>query len=324
MTVLVTGGTGVVGGAVVRHLVAAGRSVRGLSRSDEGDTAVAGLGAEPVRGDVLDDASLAAALEGVDVVYHLAGVNSFCVADPGPMLRANIDGSRKVVEAARGAGVRRLVYTSSAAALGEPEGTVGREDSPHRGSYLSNYEKSKHLAEKAVFAAAGDLEVVAVNPSSVQGPGRATGTGKIILDIINGKLPAVVHTRLSIVDIEDCARGHLLAENRGVAGERYVLNGFTVTMEEAVGLLEGALGRELSVRYAPGWVASAGAAAMEAAGRVQKKKPKVCREMVRTMLHGHRYDGSRATRELGLDYTPATDTVQRLVDWFRSERLIGA
>ncbi|MBA2337567.1 MAG: NAD-dependent epimerase/dehydratase family protein [Acidimicrobiia bacterium] len=323
MSVLVTGGTGVVGGAVVRHLVATGRRVRGLSRTADGDRTLAALGAEPVRGDVLDETTLAAAVSGSEVVYHLAGVNAFCV-DPAPMMRANIDGSRAVVAACLDGGVRRLVYTSSAATLGEVAGTIGHERSQHRGSYLSAYERSKHLAEEAVFAAARPpLEVVAVNPSSVQGPGRATGTGKVILDLINGKLPAVVRTRFSIVDIEDCARGHLLAEQRGVPGERYILSGFTLTMQEAVAILSAALGREITVRYAPGMVAMAGAAAVEAVARLRGRKPKVCREMVRTMLHGHAYDGSRATDELGLVYTPARETVDRLIAWFRAEGLIN-
>jgi len=323
MTVLVTGGTGIVGGAVVRHLVAAGREVRGLARDAAGDVTLEGLGAEPVRGDVLDPAALRGAVEGAEVVYHLAGINSFCLADPAPMMRTNIEGSRQVVAACLDRGVRRLVYTSSAATLGEVEGTVGHEGSPHRGSYLSEYEKSKHLAEQAVLATAEPpLEVVTVNPSSAQGPGRATGTGKVILDLINGKLPAVVHTRFSIVDIDDCARGHLLAEEHGTPGERYVLNGFTLTMEEAVARLAETLGREIKVRYAPGAVAVAGAAAMEAVARLRGRKPKACREMVRTMLHGHSYDGSKATRDLGLDYTPARETIDRLIAWFQTEGLI--
>ncbi len=309
---------------MVHHLVATGRRVRGLSRTADGDRTLAALGAEPVRGDVLDETTLAAAVSGSEVVYHLAGVNAFCV-DPAPMMRANIDGSRAVVAACLDGGVRRLVYTSSAATLGEVAGTIGHERSQHRGSYLSAYERSKHLAEEAVFAAARPpLEVVAVNPSSVQGPGRATGTGKVILDLINGKLPAVVRTRFSIVDIEDCARGHLLAEQRGVPGERYILSGFTLTMQEAVAILSAALGREITVRYAPGMVAMAGAAAVEAVARLRGRKPKVCREMVRTMLHGHAYDGSRATDELGLVYTPARETVDRLIAWFRAEGLINS
>ncbi len=322
MSVLVTGATGVVGGAVLRHLVDEGRAVRALSRSVESDTRLEEAGAEPHRGDILDIDALTTAMGGCEVVYHLAGVNTFCVADSSLMRRANIDGSRTVVEAGKRAGIGRLIYTSSAATLGEPTGTVGDEDSPHRGRYLSEYERSKHDAERAVLGDAGDLDVVIVNPSSVQGPGRATGTGRLIIDLINGKLPALVETRLSIVDIDDCARGHLLAERHGAAGRRYVLNGFTLEMREAVDLLGSVVGRSIDVRFVPGWVASAGATAIEAAARMRRTKPSVCREMVRTMLHGHAYDGSRASRELGLEYTPAEVTLRRLVEWAEEEGLV--
>ena len=293
-----------------------------LSRSEASDAALASAGARPARGDILDRDALSTAMDGAEVVYHLAGVNSFCLADPEPMLRANVEGSRAVVAACKSAGVRRLVYTSSAATLGEREGTTGSEESEHRGRYLSNYERSKHLAEEAVMRERGDLDVVSVNPSSVQGPGRATGTGKLILDVIGGRLPALVDTRLSIVDIDDCARGHLLAEKHGQSGRRYILNGFTLDMRDAVVLLERVLGRSISVRFVPGWVASAGAGAMEVVGRFTGQKPKFCREMVRTMLHGHTYDGSRATRELGLEYTPAERTLARLIEWARGAGLI--
>lgn len=322
MTDLVTGGTGVVGSAVIRHLVDAGREVRALVRSPEAGRRLEESGVATVLGDVLDEVSLTKATEGIDVVYHLAGVNSFCLADPEPMLHVNVDGSRNVVAAARRSGVNRLVYTSSAAALGEEAGTVGHEGSPHRGSYLSDYERSKHLAEQAVFAEAGSLEVVAVNPSSVQGPGRATGTARLILDVIRGRLPALVRTRLSMVDIDDCARGHLLTAERGRAGQRYVLNGFTLSIEEALDLLGRELGRDLSIRFVPGWVATAAATGIELTARLSRKHPKVCREMVRTMLHGHAYDGSKAGRELGLEYLTAEATLRRLVAWFRNEGLI--
>lgn len=322
MTVLVTGGTGVVGAAVVRRLVAEDRAVRGLSRSEESDAKLTALGAEPVRGDILDPPSLRDAASGADVVYHIAGLNKFCLRDPTPLLEVNVEGSRNVVQACRNMGVRRLVYTSSAAALGEPAGTVGTEDSPHRGSYLSHYERSKHLAEQAVMADAGDLEVVAVNPSSAQGPGRATGTGKLILDLVNGRLPALVDTRLSMVDIDDCALGHLLAEEKGRPGERYLLNGFTVDTRTAVEMLERVLGRRIRVRFVPGRLAMVGAGAAEALARLLRRRPPVCREMVRTMLHGHAYDGSRATRELGLAYTPPEDTLAKLIDWYRREGLL--
>lgn len=312
-----------IGAAVLRHLVAEGVSVRALSRSVAADGALSAAGAHPVRGDVTDPESLIRVFAGADVVYHVAGLNTMCPADPGELDRINVGGSVAVVRAATTAGVRRIVYTSSAAAIGEAPGVTGREDTPHRGSYLSHYERSKHRAEIAVFDAADDdVELVAVNPSSVQGPGRATGTGALILDLLRGRLPALVDTRLSVVDVDDCARGHLLAAARGVPGQRYLLNSFTMSMRQAVKLLGEVTGRELRVRWLPGWVAAAAVWPVETLARTRGVTPRVCREMVRTLRHGHAYDGSRATRELGLRYTEPEDTLRRLVEWFRAEGML--
>ncbi len=318
-----TGATGVVGAPILRLLVESGRQVGALVRSAGSAETVERVGATAVNGDLLNHGSLVRAFTGFDVVYHVAGVNQFCVSDPEPMDAANVDGSRNVLRACAAARVRRLVYTSSAAAIGEQEGTVGDESSPHRGHFLSRYERSKYLAEQAVFAERTPVEVVTVNPSSVQGPGRASGTGKLILQVIDGKLPVLVDTRVSMVDIDDCARGHLLAEEKGTPGQRYVLNGFTLTIRQALDLLERVTGRRATVRFLPGWVALAGAGAYGAAARIMGKHPRFCWEMARTMLHGHAYDGSRATRDLGLVYTPAEDTLRRLYTWAVAEGLLG-
>jgi dihydroflavonol-4-reductase len=318
----VTGGTGVVGSAVVRHLVEAGHAVSGLSRGSDGDAALRRIGCEPVRGDILDGESLTPAFADAEIVFHVAGLNTMCPRNPAELERVNVGGAREVVRAARRAGVRRVVHTSSAAAIGEAAGTVGTESSPHRGWYLSHYERSKHLGEVAVREEAHGVEVVCVNPSSVQGPGRATGTGALILDLLRGRLPALIDTRLSIVSIDDCARGHVAAALRGAPGERYLLNSFTMSMREAVALLESVAGRSLGVRWIPGWLAMVGAAGVEAAWRLRRRQPPVCREMVRTLRHGHAYDGSRAATELGIDYTSPEELLARLVGWFRSEGLL--
>ena len=267
--VLVTGGTGVVGRAVLRRLVADGRTVRALARSKGSEDALAALGAEPVRGDVLDLGSLTEAMRGCSSVFHAAGVNAMCLRDPSDMLRTNVEGSSNVVRAAADAGVGRVVYTSSSSAIGEPRHTIGREDSPHRGSYLSAYERSKHLAERRVFELSRTLgvEVVSVNPSSVQGPGRATGSARLLLEVVNGRLPVLVDTTISLIDIEDCAKGHVLAETHGTPGERYLLSGASLTTREAVDLLDRIWGLPRRVRFAPGWVATAGG---ELAGAVAK------------------------------------------------------
>jgi dihydroflavonol-4-reductase len=323
-TVLVTGGSGFVGRAILIRLVREGRRVRALARSEESERELAHLGAEPVRGDVLDRASLETAFRGCETVYHAAGANAFCLRDASVLFDVNVDGSLNVLRAATSAGVRRLVYTSSAATIGERRGTVGSEKAPHRGSFLSAYERSKHEAERALLAAAPEsgVEIVCVNPSSVQGPGRTHGTARLLLDYLNGKLPAVVDSRLSVVDVADCTEGHLLAEARGRPGERYVLSGATMSVREALRVLAAVTGVERRPRYLPPAVAITAAAAIEVLARVRRRTPSFCREQVRTMLHGHAYDGTRATRELGLEYTPFEETVRRTVAWYAAQGLV--
>ena len=218
---LVTGGTGFLGGAIVERLLADGRAVKALARSDDSARALRALGADSVRGDVLDPDLLAAAMRGCEVVYHAAGVNALCFRDPSPLFEVNVRGSRNVVDAAAAAGVRRVVYTSSAATLGEARGTVGTETSPHRGWFLSNYERSKFEAEQTVLTSARETgtELVCVNPASVQGPGRATGSARLLLDYLNGRLKAVVDSTISLVDIAPTApRAICVLRNEGSRG----------------------------------------------------------------------------------------------------------
>jgi dihydroflavonol-4-reductase len=322
--VFVTGGSGFVGGALVDALRERGDAVVALARSDAAAAALRARGAEIARGDILDEDAVAAGMAGSDVVFHVAGINTMCPSDPAALLHANVRGAESVVRAAGRAGVGRVVHTSSAAALGEVEGTVGREDSPHRGAYLSVYERSKHEGEIAAFAAArrAGVELVSVNPSSVQGPGRSGGTGKILIAYLNGKLKAFIDTRLSLVDIRDCTAGHLLAAERGQPGERYVLNGVTLTSLDALEIIAELTGIDDRPRILPAPVAAGAAAVAEAGFRLARRTPPVCREMVRTMLHGHRYDGSRATRELGLEYAPIRDTLARTVEWALAAGLV--
>jgi dihydroflavonol-4-reductase len=322
--VLVTGGTGVVGRPLVERLVADGRDVRALARTQSASDALEALGAEPVRGDVLDPPSLPTAVRGCGTVFHVAGMNAMCLRDPRPMYRTNVEGSENVIRAAAAEGVGRVVYTSSASAIGEEHSTIGSEESPHRGEYLSHYERSKHLAERRLLALAGELglDVVCVNPSSVQGPGRSSGSARLLVDVVKGKLPFLVKTTISLVDIRDCTEGHVLAEARGIALERYVLCGATVTTPEAVELLRRIWGRPERVRWIPPSVALAGGAAVEVAGRLLRRDVPACREAVRTLLHGHRYDGSKAERELGLRYTSLEETLERTLTWLAERGLV--
>jgi len=322
--VFLTGGSGLIGGALAGRLAERGDELVALARSDAAERALAARGARVVRGDLLDEDALADGMAGCELLYHVAGINTMCPDDPAALFHVNLRGAEMAVRAAARAGVRRVVLTSSAASLGEAHGTVGREDSPHRGTYLSVYERSKHEGEVAAFAAArrAGVELVSVNPSSVQGPGRAGGTGRIMIAYLNGRLRAFVDTQISIVDIADCVEGHLLGAERGVPGERYVLNGATVTSREALDIVAELSGVRHTVRFLPPPVAGVAGALVEGAFRLRGRQPPVCREMVRTLLHGHRYDGSRAARELGLRYTPVAETFRRTIEWAVGEGLV--
>lgn len=307
---------------MLRHLIADGHEVAAVARSDRAAEAVGRTGARPVRGEVTDHPAMTAAFSGCEVVYHVAGRNEMCSPDPAAMYRVNVDGTRTVLRACAEAGVRRMVLTSSANTIGEAKGAVAREDTPHRGHYLSRYERSKHHAEQVALSEDTPVEVVAVNPSSVQGPGRATGTGRLILQVLRGRLPVLIESDVTLVDIDDCARGHLLAAERGRPGERYLLSGFTTSVSEAVDMAAGILGRAVTTRMLPIPVAWVGAVALAGVARLTRRPPSFCPEMVRVIAHGHRHDGSKATRELGLEYTPAEETIARMVEWFRSEGLL--
>ena len=324
--VFVTGGSGVVGRALVERLVAGGDDVVALARSRPAEETLRSLGAQPVRGDIFDEDALVSGMSGCSVIYNVAGVNTLCVDDPRPMLRANVEGPPVVVRAAARAGVSRFVHTSSAATIGEASGVVGREDTPHRGWYLSSYERSKTEGERAVFEAGREagVEVVCVNPSSVQGPGRSGGTARFLLAYLDGRLKVFVPTNVSLIDISDCAEGHVLAAQRGVAGERYLLNSIALSITEALALAGEVAGVQGRPRLVPRQVAVAGAWVVEHGSRLARRKPPVCREMVRTLLHGHIYDGSRAERDLGLHYTEPRETLRKTVDWARAEGLLSA
>jgi len=313
-----------VGGALLRGLVAGGRRVCALARSPEAEARVRSGGAEAVAGDLEDGAVLRRAMAGCRVVFHAAGVNAMCLPDVSRMYRVNVEGPVEVVRAAAAAGVGRVVHTSSAATMGEAAGEVATEHTRHRGSYLSHYERSKHLGEQAALAEGDRLgvEVVCVNPASVQGPGRTTGTARLLIGYLSGRLRWAVDTTLSLVFVDDCVRGHLLAETRGLPGERYLISGATLTVREALAVLASVTGTDRPVRLLPRWATAAGATVIGGVWGLAGRPAPVCREMARVMRHGAAYDGSRAVRELGLAYTPLEEWLRTTVEWYREQGLV--
>ncbi len=324
--VFVTGGSGLLGTALIAALMERGDQVVALARSEASGAKLEALGVEVQPGEIGDEQQLASAMAGCELAFNVAGINKFCVSDPTEMMRANVDGAVAAVRAAKRAGVPRLVHTSSAATLGEAPGVVANEWTPSRGSYLSKYEESKTLGERAAFEAAAALgqDLVCVNPSSVQGPGRAGGTGRFLIAFLDGRLKVFIDTWVSLVDIQDCIAGHLLAAERGESGERYLLNGIRMRVTELLDMAAEVAGVSAAPHLLPRPVATLGGAATELVFRARGKHPPVCREMVRTLLHGHRYDGTRAERELGLTYTSPAETLRRTVEWARAEGLLRA
>ena len=322
--VFISGGTGVIGTALLTRLLDRGDEVVALARSDASARVLEARGVRVVRGEAFDEAALAAGMEGCTVAFHVAGINSLCVEDPTEMERLNVGGPPAAVRAAARAGVGRLIHTSSSATIGEPTGSIGTEMTPHRGWYLSTYERTKTEGERAALSAAREVgqDLVCVNPSSVQGPGRSGGTARFLLAFLDGRLKVFVPTNISLVDIDDCVTGHLLAAERGVAGERYLLNGMAFPITDALALAAEVAGVQRHPRLLPPPVAKVGAAVAERGFRLAGRRPPICREMVRTLLHGHRYDGSRAHRDLGLEYTDPRETLQKTVVWARAEGLL--
>ncbi len=316
----VTGGTGFIGGALLDRIALdpAYQPVKALARDRTGAQVIEAAGAEAVLGDVREPETLEAGMAGCDLVFDLAGVNKLCVRDALPMFQVNVTGSINVVQAAGRAAVLRVVHTSSGAALGEEFGTVGSESTEHRGFYLSSYAQSKHEGEMAALAAGRReaVEVVVVNPTSVQGPGRSTGTAEFLIDYLNGKRRVAVDTAVTFIDIADCVDGHLAAARYGQPGARYVLSPPPTTLREVVSLVDEIAGLEQRVRWLPRWAAKPALMAAAGVAQVLRRDPPICREMVRVLMHGNPYDGSRAERELGVEYRPLAATLRRAIEWY--------
>lgn len=316
-----TGGSGWLGGGVLRRLISDGHRVRALARSDEAARVVSAAGAEPVRGDVTEPGPWVEALDGCSTVFHVAGKVSMC--DPGK-LAVNLAGTRTVMEAAARAAVPRVVFTSSAATIGEGRGEVGTEATPHPGSYLSAYARSKHDAEILAFSEGRRLgiDVVSVNPSSVQGPGRTHGSARIFIGYLQGGLRWAVRTHLPLVFIDDAAAAHARAAEQGSPGERYLVSGWHPTVDEAIALLGKVGAVAHRVRYLPWWALAAGATAVEGLWRLVGKEPPYCRAMAREVHHGHVFDASKVERELGLTYTPPEEWLAETVRWYREQGVV--
>lgn len=320
--VFLTGGTGFVGGHILRALVERGDRVRALRRESSDLRVVADLEVEWVEGDLLDPASYSEALIGCDTVFHCAADYRLFTRDPSVLYRTNVEATERLMQACLDHEIPRVVYTSSVAALSvPPPGEVSNEENrPKLSDVVGHYKRSKFQAQQVVlgFAKAG-LPVVLVNPSTPIGPGdlKPTATGKIVVDFLSGQMPAYLDTGLNLVPVEDVALGHLLAEEKGEPGELYILGKLNLTLKEILEMLSSVTGLaapRIQIPYPVAW--SAGAIDTLVQGYLRKGEPRVPIEGVRMARKKMFFDSAKARRDLGFRPGSVRAALARAVEWF--------
>ena len=328
MNAFVTGGTGFLGAHVVRKLIEKGAKVKALARKTSDLRNLEGLDLTLLNGDITDSSPWEQELSGCDAVFHVAADYRLWVPDPDMMYRTNVDGSRQVLEAAIRCKASRIVYTSTVGALAYPHaGGCSNEDSePSEADLIGPYKKSKKLAEEvAMRLAAEGHPVIVVNPSTPVGPMdlKPTPTGKIILDFLNGKLPGYVNTGLNLIDVRDCAEGHLLAAEKGDPGERYILGNRNITLKELLEIVGRAAGMRPPRLQLPHWVAYAYALVDTfVADHFTKRPPLAPFVGVKLAAHHMYFDASKAIQHLGLPQNPIEDALADAVQWFRENAYV--
>ncbi|MCW3473723.1 hopanoid-associated sugar epimerase [Limobrevibacterium gyesilva] len=326
--ILVTGATGFVGSAVARALAARGHAVRVLVRAASDRRNLAGFAAEPMTGDLTDAASLARAVAGCRYVFHVAADYRIWVPDPDAMLRANVEGTRALMLAALEAGVERVVYCSSVAALGlTKDGTPADETTPvSEDIVVGIYKKSKFRAEHAVLDLVRErgLPAVIVNPTAPVGPRdiRPTPTGKMIADAASGRMPAYVDTGLNVVHVDDVAEGHILALERGRIGERYILGSENLTLARLLALVAAEAGRRPPRIRLPNALLWPVALACEGLANLTGIEPLVTRDHLRMARKTMFFSSAKAIAELGYAPRPAREAVADAIAWFRANGMV--
>ena len=326
-TILITGVSGFVGAAVGKAFAADGWQVRGLARASSPVTNLEGFPGEIVRGDMLDAAAMARALEGCDALAHVAADYRLWAPDPEEIVRHNLEGTRIVMGAALAAGIKRIVYTSSVATIAPLPGGAASEDRPlTEATAIGAYKRSKVVAERLVEAMVAErgLPAVIVNPSTPIGPRdvRPTPTGRILVEAATGKIPAFVDTGLNIVHVDDVARGHVLALAKGKVGRRYILGGEDVMLKDLLAEVADRVGRKAPTISLPIAPLMPLAHVSETWGRLTGKEPMLTRDALKMARYKMFFASDRAKAELGYTHRPWQQAVGDALDWFAKQGMI--
>ncbi len=321
--ILVTGASGFVGSAVVRHLIKAGHQVRALVRSTSSRINLADLRVEIVEGDLRDAESLIRAMTGIRFVFHVAADYRLWARNPQDIVRTNVDGTRRLMTAALRAGIERIVYTSSVATLkARPDGKASDETfrlDPQ--SAVGAYKYSQVVAERLVetMVAEQKLAAITVNPSTPIGPGdvRPTPTGRIIVEAAAGRMPAYVDTGLNLVHVDDVAAGHLAALQNGRIGERYILGGQDVLLGDMLREIARQVGRAPPRLRLPRRLIFPIAYGAEAVAHFTGREPFVTTTGLRLAKDRMFFTSAKAERELGYRARPYSEAIADAIAWFR-------
>jgi dihydroflavonol-4-reductase len=330
MLVFLTGATGFVGSHVARALAAQGAELRLLIRSSSDLRNIQELPAERVTGDLREAASLKKAVAGCDVVVHVAADYRLWVPDPDEMYRSNLEGTRAILEAARENKVRRVVYTSSVATMGfQSNGHLANEDSAvSLANMIGPYKRSKFMAEEiALQAGRSGMDVVVVNPTTPVGERdiKPTPTGRIVVDFLKKKFPAYVDTGLNLVDVAECARGHIAALEKGKSGERYILGGENLTLKQILDKLAIITGLPSPKIRVPYMVALAtGVVDQVVTGYMRNREPRATIDAVRMGRKKMFVSSGKAERDLGWKTVPVDNALRRAVEWFQANGYVQA
>ena len=327
MTVLVTGAAGFLGSAVARRLVQAGRRVRAMVRRGSDRRSLEGLDVDMVVGDLTDPASLKRALQGCDGLFHVAADYRLWVPDPKPMFAVNVHGTRDLMLAALGAGVGRVVFTSTVATLGiAPDGPADEQTPVRYEDMVGAYARSKFRAERAVRDLIRDrgLPAVIVNPSTVIGPrdSRPTPTGRLVLEAAAGRIPVYIETGLNVVHVDDVADGHLRAYERGRIGERYILGGEDMTLSELLAEIADISGRRRPRIRLPHGAVEPLAGVFEAWCRKFGGEPYATVDGVRLARRNLYFSSAKACRELDYATRLPHAALADAIAWFRAKRML--
>jgi len=321
MKIFITGATGYIGSHLIKKLIQDKCDITALVRTDRAAQDLSDQGVKVIKGDVTDAVSIEGALSGIDILYHLANVSRWWLKDKTLYTEVNANGTRNLLNEAERAGVRKLIFTSSVAAIRQPPGIVATEELPHCGHFESLYARSKYLAEKEVlcFAARSAMDISVLNPGVVIGPGDFKTFGKMLIDFVNGKLKfrAFDDSFVPLVYIDDVVEAHIKAAKSGKPGEKYIIVSENLKIINIYRIAHEITGAPIPQIEIPAFIIKALAHLFELKAEITGVSPKLTVDAVRAMELGASASNEKAVSELGMKFTPIRQALQKTIEWYR-------